>query len=192
LHLTYTRSYWIDLCKNTIGKDIHHNPTEGGAEEDRKFRNLYNETLKLYEEYFSSKPPVLVWPENNEAVHKKAVEINESRHWSIPKPAFGFWRRRAALIILLTGIAGFAISCDSSVEVFSMVLVIPLIIGAGYFLTRRFGGRHRTSDSGCGSIILGDSDGDSGSGDNGSSCSSDGGGSGCSSGCSGGCGGGGD
>src|ERR1700709_1185766 len=27
LHLTYTRSYWIDLCRNTLGKDIHHYPS---------------------------------------------------------------------------------------------------------------------------------------------------------------------
>ena len=32
LHLTYTRSYWEDLCEKTIGKPLHHGPTKGGAE----------------------------------------------------------------------------------------------------------------------------------------------------------------
>src|SRR6185436_16480072 len=30
LHLTFTKSYWVDLCKNIISKEIHHNPTKGG------------------------------------------------------------------------------------------------------------------------------------------------------------------
>jgi len=30
LHLTYTKSYWVELCKNTINRDLHHNATEGG------------------------------------------------------------------------------------------------------------------------------------------------------------------
>ncbi|GAA4338966.1 hypothetical protein GCM10023149_49350 [Mucilaginibacter gynuensis] len=29
LHLTVTRSYWIDLCRDTLGSEIHHNPTKG-------------------------------------------------------------------------------------------------------------------------------------------------------------------
>ena len=31
LHLCYTRSYWNDLCRDIIGKPIHHQPTTGGA-----------------------------------------------------------------------------------------------------------------------------------------------------------------
>src|SRR6476620_1639982 len=27
LHLTYTCSYWIDLCKHKLGQDVQHNPT---------------------------------------------------------------------------------------------------------------------------------------------------------------------
>ncbi|MEE1898493.1 hypothetical protein V1389_09110 [Flavobacterium rakeshii] len=28
LHLTYTKSYWIDFCKNTLQREIHHKPTK--------------------------------------------------------------------------------------------------------------------------------------------------------------------
>src|SRR6478735_1062085 len=41
LHLTYTRSYWIDLCKNTLNREIHHNPTKGGQKEAEKFDGFY-------------------------------------------------------------------------------------------------------------------------------------------------------
>jgi len=32
LHMIYTESYWTDLCRNTLGKQVHHNPTKGGPE----------------------------------------------------------------------------------------------------------------------------------------------------------------
>ena len=33
LHLTYTQSYWDDLCANVLGQRLHHKPTEGGEEQ---------------------------------------------------------------------------------------------------------------------------------------------------------------
>ncbi len=63
LHLTYTRSYWEAFCKNTLGKDIHHYPSNGGDKEDHKHSNWYNETLELYEEVFEEEPPADIWPQ---------------------------------------------------------------------------------------------------------------------------------
>src|SRR5690349_17042407 len=48
LHLTYTKSYWIELCRDTLGKEIHHNPTKGGSDEAKKFNRYYSETRELY------------------------------------------------------------------------------------------------------------------------------------------------
>lgn len=62
LHLTYTKSYWIDFCKNTLGKDIHHNPSKGSDEENHKHEEWYKETLALYETVFGSLPPGDIWP----------------------------------------------------------------------------------------------------------------------------------
>ncbi len=62
LHLTYTHSYWVDLCKNTLGKEIHHHPTQGGNSERQKFRNYYTRTLEQYENYFGEVPPPDIWP----------------------------------------------------------------------------------------------------------------------------------
>jgi uncharacterized protein (TIGR04222 family) len=62
LHLTYTQSYWIAFCKNTLGKDIHHHPSAGGDQENHKHEQWYAETLALYEEVFGTTPPADIWP----------------------------------------------------------------------------------------------------------------------------------
>ena len=54
LHLTFTKSYWIDLCKNTLGKEIHHNPTKGGENEAKKFDDFYTYTSAFYKEKFDA------------------------------------------------------------------------------------------------------------------------------------------
>ena len=33
LHLTYTESYWIDMCDKVLKQHIHHGPTKGGVKE---------------------------------------------------------------------------------------------------------------------------------------------------------------
>lgn len=71
MHLTYTTSYWIDFCKNTLQKDIHHYPSKGGFIESEKHKNWYNETLLLYEASFGTKPPASIWPQGD------AAEIDE-------------------------------------------------------------------------------------------------------------------
>ena len=65
LHLTYSRDYWGEFCPNLLGQPLHHGPTDGGAEEDAKFLEQYNETLQYYEQVFQVPPPSDVWPEAN-------------------------------------------------------------------------------------------------------------------------------
>jgi hypothetical protein len=57
LHLTFTRSYWIDLCRDTLQTEIHHNPTMGGAKEGAKYDDYYTDTRQLYTEKFNIDPP---------------------------------------------------------------------------------------------------------------------------------------
>ncbi|WP_205509051.1 hypothetical protein [Longitalea arenae] len=89
LHLTYTRSYWIDLCKNTLGKDIHHHPSRGGDDEDHKHRDWYKETLVLYQSIFESPPPDDIWP--------PPLEIQQH----FPEPRYSISNETIALIIML-------------------------------------------------------------------------------------------
>ncbi len=211
LHLTYTKSYWIDLCKNTLGRDIHHNPTEGGAAEDAKFNGLFRDTLELYERYFLSKRPAHVWAKEIPPPKKGVPSTDKSSIWIIPKPRFSFIRKKSSYLAVSAVVFAVAIGCGArsssalpAILIFGgAVIIISYLIGK----FRRSSGRGGTGStsgcgSGCGSLGLFDSSdsdtsdhdggcsGDSGSGDSGAS---GGGESGCSSGssCSSGCGGGG-
>lgn len=37
LHLCYTRNYWQELCRDTLGFPLHHGPTKGGRDEEAKY-----------------------------------------------------------------------------------------------------------------------------------------------------------
>ncbi|MBO9200753.1 MULTISPECIES: hypothetical protein [Niastella] len=78
LHLTYTQSYWNAFCKNTLGKDIHHYPSNGGEQEDHKHTNWYAETLSLYASIFFAPPPADIWPS---PVKQEQVNVQ-----SLPQP----------------------------------------------------------------------------------------------------------
>ncbi len=71
LHLTYTQSYWEDLCENTLQRKLHHHPTEGGAQEDAKFENWYARTQDLYVHYFGQVPPADVWASKEPQLEKE-------------------------------------------------------------------------------------------------------------------------
>ena len=62
LHLTYTQSYWNDLCRNVLGKDLHHHPSTGGTEEDHRHLEWYKETLELYRTVFGYDARSDIWP----------------------------------------------------------------------------------------------------------------------------------
>ncbi|MBL0869648.1 MAG: hypothetical protein IBJ18_03625 [Phycisphaerales bacterium] len=61
LHLMHTRSYWHELCGDVIGRELHHDPSRGGAAERAKFEHWYERTLRRYRESFGE-PPADVWP----------------------------------------------------------------------------------------------------------------------------------
>jgi len=62
LHLTYTRSYWEEMCGRVLGRPLHHEPTRGGAAEEAKFSDWYARTLASYRTAFGEEPPADVWP----------------------------------------------------------------------------------------------------------------------------------
>jgi uncharacterized protein (TIGR04222 family) len=88
LHLTYTRSYWEGLCREVLGRPLHHGPTKGGHEEQTKYIDLYNQTLASYEKLFGHAPPRDIWPDaaTRFGTDLHQVRVNTARHWIIPKP----------------------------------------------------------------------------------------------------------
>src|SRR6476469_1954512 len=62
LHLTYTRSYWDRLCKDVLGRALHHDPTRGGQAEGAKHQRQYERTLAAYRATFREVPPADIWP----------------------------------------------------------------------------------------------------------------------------------
>lgn len=96
LHLTYTRSYWDDLCGTVLPAPLHHGPTRGGAAEAAKFHDWYERTLASYRQTFAVDPPADVWPPA--AVRfggtRRFARVDTSAVWLLPKPT---WRLRRSV-----------------------------------------------------------------------------------------------
>jgi len=118
LHLTYTRSYWLRLCEEVLGRPLHHGPTRGGEAESRKYVEQYERTLRSYEEIFGVRPPADIWPKAEIRFGRDllAVRLNPSDYWMIPRIRLRIpgWRLVSWLLTL------FSVS----------VLISPLVSGA--------------------------------------------------------------
>lgn len=87
LHLLYTRSYWIDFCKNVLGREIHHGPTRGGNGERVKHEVMYLNTLKLYKEVFGKEAPGDIWPPVEKRFEPvQYIRIPKEKYFIIKKP----------------------------------------------------------------------------------------------------------
>lgn len=174
LHLTYTRSYWGELCGEVLGQPLHHGPTKGGQQEGERFEDQYEQTLASYRKAFGEEPPVDVWPSSEVRFGEATdfVRVNRQRVWLLSKPSFRHWNTPSlAAACGIVVVPPLAMADDSTffwivVGVFVLALIWRVIRGGG-----GSGG-----GSGCGGIFFG---GDSGCGN-----------SGCGGGGCGGCGGG--
>ena len=200
LHLTYTKSYWEDLCQNTLGKMLHHNPTEGGKKEGNKYKNWYDYTLKLYEQKFGIKPLKTVWEDPKIRFQNNFINVNIYENWVVPKPKVSALLKPLKLVGILFLCSSIIISCtDSSpTPLFFFLGFAGLVILMKIISNSSKNDRNVNSDySGSGSTSSGISDSDShshghdGDGDS-NGDGGDSGDSGGDSGCGGGCGGGGD
>ncbi len=89
LHLIYTRSYWIDLCENTLRRPLHHGPTRGGKSEAAKFGAWYEQTLTSYRQFFGSDLPPDIWPPVELRFRAARFQwVDARRFWLIQKPLF--------------------------------------------------------------------------------------------------------
>jgi uncharacterized protein (TIGR04222 family) len=89
MHLTFTKSYWLRFCE-VLGQPLHHNPTQGGADETQKYRKLYQQTLLTYREMFNEDAPADIWPSVDDRFGKdlQVERINTAENWVLPKKYF--------------------------------------------------------------------------------------------------------
>ncbi len=88
LHMLYSREYWNGLCKEVLGRPLHHAPSRGGYAEQRKYRMHYRETLASYRAWFGECPSADIWPapEVRFCADARWVRIDASRYWLLPRP----------------------------------------------------------------------------------------------------------
>lgn len=95
LHLTYTRSYWDDLCAQVLQRTLHHHPTSGGQQQRDLYDDNYSKTLNSYEHFFGYCAPGDIWPPlATRFRHSEQFKLVRPRdYWFIPKPGFVLFKR---------------------------------------------------------------------------------------------------
>ena len=101
LHLTYSRSYWQELCREVLGRPLHHEPTRGGPAERARFVESYQATLAAYAREFGQAPPGDIWPAPAIRCRRAGTvqRIDTRDHLVLGKR--GLARALSALLILL-------------------------------------------------------------------------------------------
>jgi uncharacterized protein (TIGR04222 family) len=135
LHLTYTRSYWQGMCRDILGRPLHHEPTRGGAAEGAKFEDWYERTRASYARAFGEPAPSDLWPppEVRFGTDLRYVRVNRARHWIIPRPRWvlpeglGWLGRRGRA-------AGLAVMATAAAGCGMMYRVPPFTFDGGVFL----------------------------------------------------------
>lgn len=211
LHLTYSRSYWDDMCGGVLGRPLHHGPTKGGTAEDTRYRGQYDDTLSQYRAAFGEEPPAAFWPPEDErfsgAAHQQWVD--RRTHFVLPRAsvmrAAGAMAAGLGLAVVGVTAAAADVALDDKIEelllpggiaVFVIIVALVLVssLGGG---KRRHGKAKAGSASGgyvagCSTTSGGSKGGKDGNGGEGGESGGESGGDG-GSGCGGGgCGGGGD
>lgn len=146
LHLTYTRSYWDDLCRDTLGKKIHHSPSDGSETDAAKYNAAYKQTLRNYTHHFHSVAPKEIWTSSTQTADssEKNTSKKSSRLIKFALIAFLFI---AALIV-------------GSLEILPMEVAVAIAAFLGFFIisglskgtwtSGRSGGSSCGSDCGAG------------------------------------------
>ena len=172
LHLSYSESYWNDLCKRVLHTPLHHGPTRGGKNESAKYRDAYAKTLAAYEREFGHRPVPKIWPpvERRFGQLNRYQRVNTAGSFIVGKVSLllgiaGIVAATAAVSSLLTASADEG-TLRGALGTLALFIGIPVVGLIALAIASKFRGR-------------------GGGGGSGGAC----GGSSCGSGCGGGCGG---
>lgn len=132
LHLTYSRDYWERFCRETLGRDLHHTPTEGGPVEAGKFRQLYDDTLRAYEAEFGVRAPLPFWPDAERRFSEATdpVKVSRDRYFVIPRRYWAFLAAACAALFL----AGCNLGKLLQVEFLSVLFFLSFVLMAITFV----------------------------------------------------------
>ncbi len=152
LHLTYSVSYWIEFCQDTLGRDIHHHPSQGGAEELAKHHKWYDETYLLYRDTFGESPPADIWgkPQEMQGVLEDAEQGAQAA-----KTTYNEMDTRTSLM-LMTGAGGLsilsaALGIPAAPALFGAVAMVFLMFTFANAIGNGSGDGSGSCSSGCGS-----------------------------------------
>ena len=191
-------AFAFDLHKVLLGrvlwqnsaKKLHHNPTKGGKNEQKKFLQQYTHTQEVYKTYFGKMPADIWWDSNKRFSDINFQRINADEHFIISKKQL----KASLTLIFIIFLGIFSVQAKPYLSVIAVFFLCFLLGGFAIYNTyqqrteeyqKRPEKEHITGNDGY--IICGD--GSNNSGDANSDGGS-GGDSGCGSGCGGGCGGG--
>jgi hypothetical protein len=163
LHLSYTRSYWDDLCGAVLKRPLHHDPTSGGKVADQVYRNAYAYTLDQYRTVFGYSPPKDIWPPEDDRFDIGCgFRSLRRRDWFVLRR---FWPRFLERVAYVAGLFGFVGSVLAvtmvSLPTFGVLVAVAasgiIYIGMtdwlfGLDIRRRLGGEVSVSSvgGGCG------------------------------------------
>lgn len=85
LHLTYTHSYWDNLCGQILKMPLHHHPSQVSSNQQEFFKEYYEKTLRSYEHFFGYAPPLQIW-QSVKIQFGQFNRINNQGYWLILKP----------------------------------------------------------------------------------------------------------
>lgn len=200
LHMTYTESYWDEMCNGLLKQKIHHGPTKGGQQENQKYLQQYQQTLDMYQTVFGDAPKD-IWPEPKErfADAGSFQRVNTRNFWMIKKPSINLNTKLDKKLLLagvITSLAGTPYAASTQESSSTNIGLTVALVGAIAFIfvfayiLKKSNQRKNSSgshDSSGGFFVGSSTSSKSKHSDNDSSGGSDGS-SGCSSGCGGGCG----
>ncbi len=127
LHLTYTKSYWDDLCSDLLNKKIHHSPSQGNSKETKELSKSFEYTLEMYKHYFGQNPPDDIW---NNLKRKEKIQlksIDTSIYWIFKKPNFQF-SSTAFQSLFIISFSLFFLGCSSPQDYIIIAIGIFLFI----------------------------------------------------------------
>ena len=96
LHLSYSRDYWQRFCPRVLGRELHHEPTTGGAGQKQLHFEQYARTLQSYERIFGRSPPADLWPE----AARSLIADSKARRVH-PRDGLVIGRPTAALLLII-------------------------------------------------------------------------------------------